>query len=123
MTEYIKYGLIASAIGLVYFVGYSHAESEGKLALESVTKKHALAIIDAQKKEQANYEKTIQALIADLDRARSERDNRMLELESFRARATDNETCRRQRSDLARIAVGLDSVASRAILYLEGGQK
>ena len=123
MTEYIKYGLIAAAIGLVYTVGYKHAESEGEAVLESLKMQHAQAIIDAQKKEQANYEKTIQALIADLDRARSERNDRMLELESFRARATDNETCSRQRSDLARVAVGLESVASRAILYLEGGQK
>ena len=121
--EYIKYGAVVAIVGAVYLIGYKHAETEGERAMESLKMQHAQAIIDAQEKEKANYEKTIQSLIADLDRARSERDNRMHELESFRARATDNETCRRQRSDLARIAVGLEGVASRAILFISGGTK
>ena len=123
MTDYIKYGVVVAVVATVYLMGYSHAETEGKRAMESLKMQHAQAIIDAQKREKANYEKTIQSLIADLDRARSERDNRMHELESFRSRATDNETCRRQRSDLARIAVRLEGVASRAILFISGGTK
>lgn len=121
--DYLKYGAVVAIVGAVYIVGYKHAESEGEREMESLKMQHAQAIIDAQEKEKANYEKTIQSLIADLDRARSERDNRMHELESFRSRATDNETCRRQRSDLARIAVGLEGVASRAILFISGGSK
>ena len=123
MIDYVKYGLIVVAVGAVYLTGYKHAESEGEAVLESLKVQHAQAIIDAQEKEKASYEKTIKALIADLDRARSDRDNRVLELESFRARETDYGTCTRQRADLARIAVGLESVANRAILYLEGGSK
>lgn len=123
MTDYVKYGAIAVVVAAVYLVGYKHAESEGEAVLESLKSQYAQAIINAQEEGKAKYEKTIKGLIADLDRARSERDSRMLELEGFRARATDYGTCRRQRDDLARIAVGLEGVASRAIVYLEGGRK
>lgn len=121
MTDYVKYGLIAAAVGLVYWTGYQHAESEGEALLESLKTQHAQAIIDAQAEEKAKYEETIKGLVADLDRARSERDSRLYELQSFRARATDYGTCRRQRDSLARIAVELEGVASRAVTYLEGG--
>lgn len=123
MTEYVKYGVLAVAVGLVYWTGYRHAESEGEALLESLKVQHAQAIIDAQAKEKAKYEDTIASLTSALDSARTERASRMLELQDFRARATDNETCRRQRAELARIAVGLDDVASRAVLYLKGGTK
>ena len=121
MTDYVKYGLIVAAVGLVYWTGYQHAESEGEALLESLKTQHAQAIIDAQSKEKAKYEETIASLTAALDRARSERDSRMYELESFRSRETDYGTCRRQRDSLARIAVGLESVEIRAVPYLEGG--
>ena len=123
MTDYIKYGVVVAIVAAVYLIGYKHAESEGEAVLESLKLEHAKAIIEAQEKEKANYEKTIQSLIADLDRARSERDNRMHELESFRSRATDHATCTSQRDRLARIAVGLEDVAKRAVLYIEGGTK
>ena len=121
--DYIKYGVIIAVVGAVYLVGYKHAETEGELAIEALKNEHAALIIDAQKKEQAKYEETIKSLTSALDRARTERDSRMHELENFRASATDNETCRRQRSRLARVAVGLEDVAKRAVLYLEGGTK
>ena len=123
MTDYVKYGLIVLLVGLVYATGYRHAESEGEALLESLKVQHAQAIIDAQNKEQKKYEETIKSLTFALDSARSERDSRMHELQSFRARETDYGTCRRQRDSLARIAVGLEDVASRAILYISGGQK
>ena len=123
MTDYVKYGLIVLLVGFIYWVGYQHAESEGEALLESLKVQHAQAIIDAQNKEQKKYEKTIASLTTALNSARSERDSRMHELEGFRARETDYGTCRRQRDSLARIAVGLESVASRAVLYLEGGTK
>ena len=121
--DYIKYGVIIAVVGAVYLVGYKHAETEGELAIEALKNEHAALIIDAQKKEQAKYEETIKSLTSALDRARTERDGRMHELENFRASATDNETCRRQRSRLARVAVGLEDVAKRAVLYIEGGTK
>ena len=121
MTDYVKYGLIVAAVGLVYWTGYQHAQSEGEAMLESLKVQHAQAIIDAQAEEKSKYEETNKGLVTDLNRARSEHNNRMLELEAFRARETDYGTCRRQRADLARIAVGLDGVASRTLTYLEGG--
>lgn len=123
MTAYIKYGLIVIAIGLVYTVGYQHAQTEGERAIEELKNAHAQAIIDAQTKEQKKYEETIATLTSALDRARSERDDRLREFESFRSRETDYGTCRSQRDRLARIAVGLEDVASRAILFIEGGTK
>ena len=123
MANYIKYGIVVFVVASIYLIGYKHAEVEGERAIESLKLEHAKAIIDAQEKERANYEKTIQSLISDLDRVRGERDERMLQLESFRSRETDFGTCRSQRDRLARIAVGLEDVASRAILFIEGGQK
>lgn len=122
-VDYIKYGAVVAAVAAVYFVGYNHAETEGELAIEALKNEHAALIIDAQKKEQKKYEETIASLTSALDRARTERDSRMHELENFRASATDNETCRRQRDSLARVAVGLEDVAKRAVLYIEGGTK
>lgn len=123
MTDYIKYGLIAAAVGLVYLTGYHHAETEGERKLEEVKVAHSKAIIAAQEAEKVKYEETIKGLLADLDSVRGEHDRRMHELQNFRARATDHETCTRQRADLARVAVELERVASRALTYLEGGSK
>ena len=123
MANYIKYGIVVFVVTAIYLVGYKHAQTEGKRAIEALKLEHANAIIGAQEKERAKYEQTIQSLISDLDRARSERDDRMHELEGFRSRATDHATCTSQRDRLARIAVGLESVANRAILFAEGGTK
>lgn len=123
MTDYIKYGLIAAAVGLVYLVGYKHAESEGEAMLEGVKNSHALAIIEAQEKEKAKYEETIKSLTRDLDAVRSDRDRRVLELKNFRESGADNETCRRQRDRLATIAVGLEDVANRAVVLIKSTQQ
>ena len=123
MTDYIKYGLIAAAVGLVYLTGYKHAESEGELAIEELKLNHALAILAAQKEEKAKYEETIKSLTRDLDAVRSDRDRRVLELQSFRSRATDCGTCARQRSDLAELAVEGESLLNEASVYLKGGQR
>ena len=123
MANYIKCSIIVAIVAAIYLIGYKHAQTEGERAIEALKLEHANAIIGAQEKERAKYEQTIQSLISDLDRARSERDDRMHELESFRSRATDHATCTSQRDRLARIAVGLESVANRAILFIKGGQK
>lgn len=123
MTDYIKYGAVAVVIAAIYLVGYKHAESEGEAVLESLKVQHAQAIIAAQKEEKAKYEESIKSLTSSLERLRTEHNDRLHELQSFRARATDHDTCNRQRSDLARIAVELERVADRAIVYLEGGRK
>ena len=123
MTDYIKYGAVAAVIAAIYLVGYKHAESEGELVIEELKLNHALAILAAQKEEKAKYEESIKSLTSSLERLRTEHNDRLHELQSFRARATDHDTCNRQRSDLARIAVELERVADRAIVYLEGGRK
>lgn len=122
MANYIKYGVVVAIVGAIYLAGYKHAESEGEAALESIKAQHAQAIIEAQGKEKAKYEKTIKNLLADLDAVRGERDRRVLELKSFRASRTDYETCRSQRDRLAAIAVGFEDVANRAVICLERGR-
>lgn len=123
MTDYIKYGAVAAVIAAIYLAGYKHAESEGEAVLESLKVQHAQAIIAAQKEEKAKYEESIKSLTSSLERLRTEHNDRLHELKNFRERATDHDTCNRQRSDLARIAVELERVADRAIVYLEGGRK
>lgn len=123
MANYVKYGIVVAVVATIYLIGYKHAQTEGERAIEELKNAHAQAIIEAQTKEQKKYEETIATLTSALDRARSERDGRLREFESFRSRETDYETCRSQRDRLARIAVGLEDVASRAILFIEGGTK
>ena len=123
MTDYIKYGLLAAAIAGIYMAGYYRAETEGELALEELKNQHALAIIDAQKKEKAKYEESIESLTASLKRLRGEHDDRLHELQSFRARATDMDSCIRQRSNLAELAVEGERLLNEASVYLEGGLK
>lgn len=123
MTDYIKYGIVVAVVATIYLIGYKHAESEGELAIEELKLNHALAILAAQKEEKAKYEESIKSLTSSLERLRTEHNDRLHELQNFRARATDHETCTRQRADLARVAVELERVASRALTYLEGGSK
>lgn len=123
MVNYIKYGTIAIAVACVYMAGYYKASVEGDLAIESIKLEHAKAIIETQENEKARYEKTIKGLVAALDELRVKHDDRLHELEDFRQRTTDLDTCHRQRGDLARVAVGLEGVAERAIVLIEGGQK
>lgn len=123
MTNYIKNGLIVLAVGAVYIAGYSHAEYKGELAIEEIKQAHTQAIFDAQEKEKAKYEKDIASLVASLERLRNQHDDRLHELEDFRNAGRDMETCRRERNDLATVAVGLEKVATTAIIYLEGGDR
>lgn len=123
MTEYFKYGLIIVAIGAVYAVGYKHAESEGELVLEALKLEHAKAIIEAQENEKAKYEETVKGLVAALDELRVKHDDRLHELENFRASATDLDTCHRQRGELASLAVEGEQLLNEASVYLKGGPK
>lgn len=123
MTNYIKYGLLAVAVVVVYVAGYKHAESEGEAVLESLKVQHAQAIIDAQDAEKEKYEAQIKDLVARLDALGVEHSSRMRELQSFRSRATDCGTCARQRADLAELAVEGESLLNEASVYLKGGQR
>lgn len=111
-------GIIVAVIG-AYFFGYEKAETEGELALESLKKANAEAVIAAQNEVRKNYEKRLETLTADLDRVRSDNAVRLRQLEKFRSADRDLETCRRDRERLAGVAVGLEDVARRAVTYLD----
>lgn len=121
-SAYIKYSAIVAAIAAIYFVGYKHAETKGELAIEDLKHEHALAVIAAQEKEKAKYETDIANLLSDLDRLRSVNDRRVLELERFRNADRDLETCRRERDDLAGLAVRGERLLQRAVSYLKSVQ-
>ena len=121
-VDYVKYGAVVAAVAAVYFVGYSHAETEGERAIEELKHNHALAVIAAQEKEKAKYEKDIANLLSDLDRLRSVNDRRVLELEQFRSASRDLETCNRERGDLASLSVRGERLLQRAVSYLKSVQ-
>ena len=121
--DYIKYAAIAAVVAGLYLTGYYHAQTKGELALEEMKMAHAKAIIEAQEQEKANYEKRVQSLVAELNGLRNQYDSRMHELEGFRTRGVDLETCRRERSDLASLAVRGEELLKQASLYLSGGSK
>ena len=123
MTAYIKYGLIALAVVAVYLTGYRKAETEGELVLESLKLEHAKAIIEAQENEKAKYEETVKGLVAALNELQLKHNDRVRELENFRASATDLDTCHRQRSDLAELAVRGEELLHEASIYLDGGKQ
>ena len=119
MTNYIKYGLIVVAIGLVYTVGYKHAETEGERAIEALKLESARAVIEAQEKEKAKYEKDVANLVSRLNGLRSEYDSRLHELDGFRNASRDLQTCLSERGSLAELAVRGESLLKRSVEYLE----
>ena len=123
MTDYIKYGVVVAIVAAVYLMGYSHAESEGEAVLESLKLEHAKAIIDAQEKEKLKYEETVKGLVSALNELQLKHNDRVRELENFRASATDLDTCHRQRSDLAELAVRGEELLHEASIYLDGGKQ
>lgn len=123
MTDYIKYGVVVAIVAAVYFMGYNHAESEGEAILESLKLDHAKAIIEAQEKEKLKYEETVKSLVAALNELQLKHNDRVRELENFRASATDLDTCHRQRSDLAELAVRGEELLHEASIYLDGGKQ
>lgn len=118
MVDYVKYGLIVLVLSAVYMAGYYRAETKGELAIESLKREHAQAIVDAQEEEKAKYEKDIARLINDLNGLRSAHDQRVLELERFRNSGRDLEACIGQRNDLAALAVRGEELLERALSYL-----
>ena len=117
--EYLKYGAVAVAIAGVYYVGYSHAETEGERAMEALKLQHAQAIIEATKEEQKKYEKDIARLVADLESLRSEHDGRLLQLKNFSQSRADLQACLSERNALAELSVRGESLLKRSVKYLE----
>ena len=117
--------IIAAVIAIAgaYFFGYSNAETKAALEFEKYKNEQEQAANAAQEKIKADYEKRLENLSADLERIRNDNANRVRELEQFKRRAVNLETCRSERERLASVAVGLEDVASRAISYLKSGRE
>jgi hypothetical protein len=123
MANYFKYGIVVAVVATIYLIGYKHAQTEGERAIEALKLESARAVIEAQEKEKAKYEKAVADLVSRLNGLRSEYDNRLYELDRFRNANTDLEACRRQRSDLAELAVEGEKLLNEASVYLNGGSK
>ena len=118
MTDYVKFGILTAVVACVYYAGYNRAETAGELAIESLKREQAQAVIDAQAKEKVKYEKQISDLVDRLNALGGQYSDRMRELEQFRTSRGDLEACYRQRDDLASLAVRGERLLERALAYL-----
>ena len=118
MTDYVKFGILAAVVACVYYAGYNRAETAGELAIESLKREQAQAVIEAQAKEKVKYEKQIADLVDQLNALGGQYSDRMRELEKFRTSRGDLEACHRQRDDLASLAVRSERLIERALAYL-----
>ena len=116
-----KIGILSFACGLLctglvgyfcYDAGYDHGKAEAE-AMQSA------AVANAQRKVKQNYEIQIQELTASLERVRNDNAKRLRELKEFSNARTNMETCRRERGQLARLAVRGEELLKRADSYLE----
>lgn len=113
-------GIALALIGLgLYFLGYDRAETKYLLEIESMKLANAQAIIDAQNDVKVQYEKDVQKLSQALADAHRLNNDRLLQLEQFNGADRDLAACLSDRGALARVAVGLEDVAIRAIVNLE----
>lgn len=117
--------IIAAVIAIAgaYFFGYSNAETQAALEFEQYKNEQEQAANAAQEKIKADYEKRLKNLSADLERIRNDNDRRLRELEQFKRRAVNLEACRRDRADLAGLAIRGESLLKRAESYLKAGMK
>lgn len=121
MTETLKIGSIGFVIGLIvaafsayfcYDLGFDHAIAEAEV-------RRASAVEIAQKEVKKDYEKRIEELSASIERLRSDNAQRLRQLNDFSHARTDLATCRRDRGELARLAVRGEELLKRADSYLE----
>ena len=115
---YLRYGITFILLLSAYLLGYNNAETEGDLALEQLKLTQAQAVIDAQNEVKLQYETQIKNLNTALAAARSDSADRLRQLETFRRSNTDLATCRRERSELARLTVRGEELLKRADAYL-----
>ncbi len=116
-----KIGILSFACGLLctglvgyfcYDAGYDHGKAEAE-AMQSA------AVANAQRKVKQDYEIQIKELTASLERVRNDNAKRLRELNDFNNARTDLATCRRERGQLARMAVRGEELLKRADSYLE----
>ena len=112
ITDQVKYALIgitaAVVAGILYFVynlGYDNARTEADLEISAMKEAQALAIVEAQKKESAKYEERIKNLVADVERLGANNADWLRKQDAFIGATRDLESCMRERSELARLAV------------------
>lgn len=125
MLEKVKLGGIGFMVGLLvaavaahicYGLGFDHGTAEAEA-------RQASAVEIAQKEVKKDYEKRVQELTVAIERLRSDNAERLRELERFNRTSGNLETCRRDRSDLARLAVRGEELLKRADSYLEALRK
>ncbi|MBM6929341.1 hypothetical protein [Parasutterella secunda] len=125
MTETLKIGSIGFVIGLFvaafaahfcYDLGFDHGTAEAAA-------RQASAVEIAQKEVKKNYEKRVEELAASLERVRNDNAQRLRELNEFSHARTSLETCRRERGELARLAVRGEELLNRADSYLKALRK
>ena len=121
MTETLKIGSIGFVIGLFvagiaahicYDLGFDHGIAEAEA-------QQAEAVKIAQNEVKKDYEKRIQELSASIERLRDDNAQRLRQLNDFSHARTDMATCRRDRGELARLAVRGEELLRRADSYLE----
>lgn len=125
MFENVKIGVLGFVIGLFvaafaahfcYDLGFDHGTAEAEA-------RQASAVEIAQKEVKKDYEKRVQELTVAIERLRSDNAERLRELKRFNRTSGNLETCRRDRSDLARLAVRGEELLKRADSYLEALRK
>lgn len=121
MIEKVKLGGIGFVIGLLvaalaahfcYGLGFDHGTAEAEA-------RRASAVEIAQNEVKKDYEKRIQELVASIERLRDDNAQRLRQLNDFNHARTDLATCRRDRCELARLAVRGERLLKRADSYLE----
>lgn len=121
MFENVKIGVLGFVIGLFvaafaahfcYDLGFDHGTAEAET-------RQASAVEIAQKEVKKDYEKRIADLSASIERLRSDNAQRLRQLNDFSHARTDLATCRRDRGELARLAVRGEELLRRADSYFE----
>lgn len=123
MDNKILIGAAVVAVIGAYFFGYSVAETEGELEIERLKTERAAVVQAAQDEVRKDYEARMQSLMADVERIRNDNVERLRQLEQFRNAGRDLDTCRRERSELAGLAVRGESLLKRADAYFRAFEK
>ena len=95
-----------------YDIGFDHGTAEAEA-------RQASAVEIAQSEVKKDYEKRVQELTVSIERLRIDNAERLRQLKRFNQTSGNLETCRRDRSDLARLAVRGEELLKRADSYLE----
>lgn len=120
----MNWKLIGTAVAVllvlygVYTIGYNKAEAEGELALTEQILAQEQAVRQAKEQERQLSDEKINTLMAELDRISADNE-RLRQLEAFRNAGRDLQACRRDRSDLAEVAVGMEKSLKEADAYFD----